>query len=69
MTDDVYVYMQPLPYGLKSFVTPCADGYTVYIDPRLDPESQMKAYRHELEHIEKNDFERKDVQGIEVGAH
>ena len=63
--EDVYVYMQQLPDGLKSFVTPCADGYTVYIDPRLDKESQIKAFKHEIEHIARNDFESTAVQVIE----
>lgn len=66
MSDEIYIYMQPLPRGLKSFATPCSDGYTVYIDPRLDRESQLQAYRHELDHIRKGDFEKKDVQEIEL---
>lgn len=69
MTDNVYIYMQPLPSGLKSFATPCSDGYTVYIDPRLDREAQLRAYEHELEHIENGDFEKTTPQKIEVEVH
>lgn len=69
MTDNVYIYMQPLPFGLKSFATPCSDGYTVYIDPRLDSAAQLRAYQHELEHIENGDFEGSDVSEIEARGH
>lgn len=65
---EVYVYMIPLPDGINSFTTPCADGYTVYIDPRLDKDRQMKAYMHELEHIAGKDFEGVDVQDMERRA-
>lgn len=66
---DVFVYVIDLPFGVNEVVTPCLEGYTVYINARLDHEKQLKAYRHALWHIENNDFEKYDVQAIEAEAH
>lgn len=69
MREDVFVYLRQLPDGIRSFATPCADGYTVYIDSRLDKEGQIRAYKHELAHISGSDFEsHSDVQTIECRA-
>lgn len=69
MTDDVYVYIVDLPDGINEMVTPCATGYTVYIDDKLSPEGKRVAYRHALYHIVNHDFEKSDVNDIEVNAH
>jgi hypothetical protein len=53
-------------------VTPCADGYTVYISAKLDDEHRLKAYEHALRHIESGDFDMdctKTVQEMETAAH
>ena len=69
--DDVYVYIVPLPPCIRELVTPCLDGYTVYIADRLDRESMIKAYKHALAHIKNGDFERssEDLNAIEAAAH
>lgn len=69
MTDNIYVYMVNLPDGINEAVTPCADGYTIYIDDKLGPEGKEKAYRHAMYHIQNHDFEKYDVNKIEVEAH
>ena len=63
--DDIYVYMADLPDGIHEMVTPCCDGYTVYIDLKLSDTGKKEAYQHALEHIKRNDFEKDDVQIIE----
>ena len=50
-------------------VTPCLAGYTIYINDKLSPEGRREAYRHALHHIVNNDFEKTDVNKIEVEAH
>lgn len=69
MTDDIFVYMVNLPDGINEMVTPCATGYTVYINDKLSPEGKRGAYRHALHHIVNRDFEKSDVNEIEVEAH
>lgn len=62
---DIFVYIVPLPPGVNEMVTPCLDGFTIYISDALDPIQRVKAYRHALDHIRKNDFQKSDVQEIE----
>lgn len=69
MTDNVHVYIVDLPDGINEMVTPCSDGYTIYIDDKLSDTGKRDAYRHALYHITNHDFERYDVNEIEVEAH
>lgn len=45
------------------------DSYTIFLNARLSQESRLKSYRHALNHILGNDFEKDNVQEIEVTAH
>lgn len=67
--DQIYVYFVKLPLRVSEMVTPCLEGYTVYIDERLDEAHRLEAYQHALEHIKRHDFEKDDVQQIESEAH
>lgn len=66
---DVFVYIVDLPDQVDEMVTPCLDGYTVYLNARLTYAGRVRAYHHAMRHIENNDFERANVQEIEKGAH
>jgi len=66
---DTYTYLLDLPDGVNEMVCPCLDGFTIYINARLDHEHQQQAYRHALRHIERNDFEKEDVGAIEAENH
>lgn len=68
--DNIYVYFIKFP-SLRQHeaIVPCFDGYTVYIDERLGYEQQREAYRHAIKHIRENDFEKEDVDEIEINAH
>lgn len=67
--DNVYVYVVNMPPKIHEFVTPCADGYTIYIDDKLSPNAKIDAYNHALKHIVCGDFDKLDVQSIEINAH
>lgn len=69
MDDDVFIYLIDLPAKINEAVTPCLDGYTIYINRNLSKDSQLKAYLHALHHIMNKDFERSDIQQIESEAH
>lgn len=64
--DNVYTYLVNLPANVKEVVTPCEDGYTVYIADRLSRTERIKAYIHALKHIQYDDFAADSVQSIEV---
>lgn len=66
---EVYVYIADLPDRVDEMVTPCIDGYTVYLNARLTYAGRVRAYHHAMRHIERNDFERTNVQEIETEAH
>lgn len=67
--DDIYVYLTELPNGVSEMVTPCSDGYTIYLNNKLCPQKMQKAYFHALSHIDDGDFNFNDVQHIELKAH
>lgn len=66
---DVFVYIVDLPDQVDEMVTPCLDGYTVYLNARLSYSGRVRAYHHAIRHIERNDFERANVQEIEMETH
>lgn len=67
--DDIFVYVIDMPTTAAEMIMPCATGYTIYLNARLSREDQEKAYRHALRHVERNDWEKEDVQTIEKEAH
>lgn len=67
--DEVFTYLVPLPAGINEMVTPCADGFTVYIDSDLDEAHRIRAYNHAIRHIKRGDFSKSDVGMIETENH
>ncbi len=67
--DDIFIYCVVLPSGVHEMVTPCADGYTVYLNALDCKERQRQALNHVIKHINKADYEKTDVQTIESNAH
>lgn len=54
----------------REMVTRNEDGsHTVLINARLSQYMQRLALDHALEHIERGDFDKADVQSIEAEAH
>lgn len=54
--DEIFTYLADLPDGIDEMITPCADGYTIYLDSRLGHAERVAAYQHALRHIEEQDF-------------
>lgn len=67
--DEIYIYGADLPDGINEMVAPCADGYTVYIDNRLDRTGRIKAFFHAVDHISGEDFHGRVVQYLESERH
>ena len=63
------MYLVDLPDHINEMVTPCLDGYTIYLNARLTYAGRVSAYHHAIKHIERNDFEKDDVQTIEKENH
>lgn len=70
MTEDIFVVFLDMDYGMHGTSCLNSDGsVTVFLNSRDSREQQVKAYRHEIDHIVKKDFEKSDVQDIEYEAH
>ena len=69
--DDVFVNLIELPGTIRSFVVANADWtYTIMLNSRLSREQNIISYKHELEHIQNGDYDKKcSVDLIEITAH
>lgn len=67
--DDIYVYVVDMPTTAAEMIMPCTGGYTIYLNAKLSQEERVRAYRHALKHVERNDWDKTDVQQIEYEAH
>ena len=69
-TPDVNIFLLDFSAPGKEMVVQNEDGsYTVLINAKLSQDGQIKAYQHALKHIDNGDFEKTDVQTIELQAH
>jgi hypothetical protein len=67
--DNIFIYFANLPDHVKEMIAPCYDGYTIYLDSNLDEIQRVEAYNHALSHIIGEDYEKHDVNAIEINAH
>ena len=63
-------FVTPLPGRIRSYVVRKDDYLTIVVNENLNVEARLKAYKHELDHINRGDFEKKCSSDlIEVYAH
>lgn len=55
--DRIFVYIVPLPDGVNEMVTPCLEGYTIYLSATLDDAQLIREYSHAVKHIDNGDFD------------
>ncbi len=69
--ENINICMLDLPTTIRSYVILNRDDtYTVVINARLNRETQLKAYAHELLHIQRGDHRRScSVDLIELHVH
>lgn len=54
---DYFVYYEKLPWAIRGMVTPNEDStFTIVLNSRYPELQRLKAYRHEKDHIENEDF-------------
>lgn len=68
---DCFVYLAPLPHDVREMLTPCTEGYTLYLNERLTQNQRLRAIEHAFRHAQRGDFEKlnADVQEIEYSTH
>lgn len=71
MTLDVNTVFANMPSTIKAYTVANADmSYTIVLNARLNYESQLLAYHHEMKHIENADYDKKcSADLIEYYAH
>lgn len=69
---DTNIVYADMPVTIKAYTMHCNDDtYTIVLNSRHSLEQLMKAYHHEMKHIENGDYDKqcKDVQVVEIFAH
>ena len=67
---DINVILLDNACGVPGSVWSNEDGsYTIFIDSSLCYERQQEVFKHEVRHILRDDFEKFDVDKIELDAH
>lgn len=57
MSNTYFVYETPLPWGIYGCTSVNPDNtYTILLNDRYDDPTKQKTLKHELEHIEQDDF-------------
>lgn len=71
MDEQIFTYYADMPPTIHSFVVENADmSFTIMINSRIGREQQLLAYRHEINHIKKGDYDKcASADLIESEAH
>ncbi len=71
MSIDYHVELIAFPSGkVHEAVTLNEDGSaTIFLDKNATKESQMKRFMHVIKHLDGFDFDKSNVQEIEINAH
>lgn len=71
MTPDVKVCLADLPCSIKAYTLVNSDGtYNIILNARHSHHQHLLSYHHEMQHIEKGDYERQTTADlIELFAH
>ena len=70
LTDNVRAYRVAMPMSIRSYVVRKDDWYTIIVNESLSPEAQVEACGHEVDHINRGDFDSDEPTGlIEIRAH
>lgn len=63
MMEAIYTYLLPLPMKIKGYTVLMDDTYTIVINSNLSDLARWDAYRHEVQHIRREDLRRDDSAG------
>ena len=70
MSEYVRVRLEALPAHIRAFCVEKEDWFTIVINADLSPSERLKAFEHEIQHIEKDDFHSfETVDEIERRSH
>ena len=68
--EDYHVQLIDMEYGIHEQVVKASDGHhTILLNARDAQNQRLIGYKHAIEHLNSNDFEKTNVQKIETEAH
>ena len=68
--NEIVVRYVTMPVQVHGFTARDSNGdYNIYINDRIGILQQAETYKHELKHIDRDDFEKWEVQAVEADAH
>ena len=66
---EIIIRLLPLPVHVRAFTMPDEQGdYNIYVNVLLSREQQNRSLRHELRHISRDDFYKRDKTAKEIEA-
>ena len=64
---EIIIRLMPLPPHVRAFTMPDEQGdYNVYVNAVLSGEQQRRSLQHELRHIRRDDFYKRDSSAREI---
>ena len=65
--NNINIFIMDLPYSVHGFTKRNPDGsYTIFINAHDSVNVQRQSYEHEMQHIKNNDFEKYDIESLEI---
>ena len=65
--NNINVFIRDLPYSVHGITKQNSDGsYTIFINAHDSVNIQRQSYEHEMQHIKNNDFEKYDIESLEI---
>lgn len=70
MTNEISTYLAPLPGRIKACIVRKDGFYSIVVNECLNERARLKAYHHELDHLNNGDLESDETADwIEQQAH
>lgn len=70
MTPDINTIEVDLPTSISAYVVAnCDASFTIVLNARMTYEHKRASYLHELSHIQNGDYDKENVDLIEIHAH
>jgi len=67
---DINLFYLDMPCRIRGFTyEQDINNYIIVINTKLNAEQQLKAYEHEMKHIKNGDFEKYNIDLIELATH
>lgn len=68
--EDYHIQLIDMEYGIHEQIAKASDGHhTIFLNARDAHNQRLIGYKHAIEHLNRKDYEKTNVQKIETEAH